>query len=759
MSTLDSFIGWMINKAFEGSGLGAVEGGTRWDRLTAQMDLFDGTNPTLNTNLIHRLMVFIQTKYRAPIGRFGYVCGVMQLRTSEGSTNYAYAFYRADQVGVSQIPEYVAIAPTYDSRDGEYRAHFVRCAYIVEAYEKCAAEVEPFESAILAAIADKRAEVNYRIVPSEHAAALATENRIAIICLTMSLMKALYELKLGTMAPHTRADFVKIMSAFLEDHPHLGDLSAEYHSAPEDSPMRELISSVYGMLADSDRETSLMLGVKLVPLFLREVYAAGDPIMGAWRELMVTRAVSDLVINGICPAFPIYDAWSFVDAPGDIAGLFEGPAMKARYRASAIAAATVAQLREARSKLREDSLPIYGDEWSEPVAIEDVSAHVYEAIEYAHSFAVMSDTALVHVAEFVGHTLATQTARVLANTPRDWMDTAALTAPEYSGRTLFELAYGMLSLHSIGVVHGDMHGNNCTLYRVADVSREDVAHLRIAYALEDHESRVALFPWSGSFACIIDFSRAIIGPRFAFTTETGDPDPAFRRELFFRDQTTRVVRAVARYAESFARRNEEKLKAAALARFGELFAVLAYADFVGVGRTVRTILEGVAPRETLEAAAALERASLDALIDGLERIVSNEPVDVAAERRRQLDMVWGVVPPRNRWENAAAAVTDATRIAEAYSFGGYSDATGLNRRLRYSASRYSAFPPWAQVATLVPQLPPEITIEDLVGGPPAALYDSLKTSTRARAVAERVRAEQEALDGPGRTATSSWMTR
>jgi hypothetical protein len=370
-------------------------------------------------------------------------------------------------------------------------------------------------------------------------------------------------------------------------------------------------------------------------MFAREVQQPFDFNLGAWRELEITRAVSDLVVQFVTPSFALYNQWSYVEHAGP--GMFENAAMHERYARSRRLAGAVEGLRAGRHALDALDAPNARDPGAadsgmadlgvadlgvadlgvadlgapnpatlnlamlNPATLnlplqnyhtEELSSHIYEALDYAQSFLLTSDVAMMHTMEDVGRTLQSWPAYIRGAGDPTPAAIALFANAGNAARVLFEYAYGVHCLHTlVGVAHGDLHSNNLTVFewgRIEAVDRkappradgrrtftsmyEDPVVIyatgtRADTTIED----IYMFPADGISGALIDYSRAIVGPAFRSRLEAGRS--AQYATNFYRDQVNRAMRTLHRYAPEYVAAHQDELKGIAYADFDSLFAV------------------------------------------------------------------------------------------------------------------------------------------------------------------------------------------
>jgi hypothetical protein len=739
-------------------GLDGVEGGPRFKAFIAPFPApAEGSNPYPMSGRL-RMSNFLSLKLRYPLGPAGYVCLAMSARAGEHQAHYAYAYWRRGQEAAD--PEYICVSPTFDSRDGEYRRRFIRYPVFAAACEKLASSLAPFEEAVIGLAAEARLELKARGYPEDAAETVAEQahdRRLLVLAFAVALALDVWETARGMLMAHTSAAYTALLAAVAAARPSLAEASRALR-------VLQVETSVF--VRGSGNVFTVQCGQKLVPMYVREAMQALDYNLAGWRELAVTRLAGDLVLNFAAPGFPLYNQWSYVE--GADAALFENEAMEDRYVRGRVAEEASRSIREARRALG-------GPEAPQNYYTEELSARLYESLEYAQSFLLMSPVALAHTMEDVGWALRSLPAYV-RRAPAQWPAAVdAFADADTAARHLFEFAYGAHALHSkLGVAHTDLHGNNLTFYMWGLADREKVEGETVTFEPFYDDPAVAyvagprgeadtfVFPAAGDSGCIIDYSRCLLGPAFRPRLEEGRS--AQYATNFYRDQTSRVMRTLFRYAPAFVGKNEAALKAAVIANFEAVFPVLCAVDFLAIGRSVgAALLDAVAEidphevrpfrvaKEALDLAARLERDAQELFVAGLHDLAE------AAGSRRQMP------PPPfpgaallarvfGEWRFARWAARDPQRLRRFQLV----DAYNLENPLAYSGADYAQWPPWARLDEIERHLG-EYKLADLFERGVEPFLEAIRPGARVEVIAERLRAEQEKLDGKPVSTVSSWL--
>lgn len=750
-------------------GLAEAEGGARFRKLAESFPARNASGgPPYPLTGRQRMSNFLSLRLRYPLGPAGYDCLALTAQLGAHEAHYGYVYWRRGserERGASEDrsgdPEYICVSPTFDSRDGEYRRRFIRYPVFVEACGRALELLSPYEQAALDMAGGGRLVLGVIAYPEGPAEALirwAAEARLLVNAFAVALALDLFETRRGMLMAHTSASYSGLLREVAEARPSLVEHSALVSQMLEDP--------LTWFRRGSANEFAAQCGQKLVPMFVREVTQVADYNLAAWRELAVARLASDLVLNYVAPGFPLYNQWTYVE--GADASLFENSAMEDRYARGQAVAEAARSLREARRLLGAEAAA------RENYHAGELGAQLYESLEYAQSYLLTSQVALLHTMEDVGWALRSLGAYV-RRAPVQWpAATEVFAEADSAARLLFEYAYGAHCLHAkLGVAHTDLHGNNLTYYMWGLADRALPTAGGVAYEPYYEDPLVAyvagprgeadtyVFPAAGSSGCLIDFSRCVLGPGFAPRLAAGR-SPQYAPN-YYRDQVNRVMRALHRYAPAYVEKHQAALKAAVLANFEAAFPVLCAVDFIAIGRSVAAYLaEAARPEEgearpfsvapaARELAARLEAAAREVYITGLHDLAES------AGARQQMR-----VPPFpgpalfervfGEWRFARWAARDPRRLKAASLV----DAYRFDNELRWGGADYADWPPWARLDEIEKHLG-ELKITALFERGVEPFLEALQPDARVEVIAEQLRAEQESLDGPPVSAASSWI--
>lgn len=761
------FVRWIHETYFGQLGLADLEGGRKYRQFIE--------SPDAKHHMVSgafRVQAFHIIKYGYPMRRAGYDVAVFSVKAGgdkDPPAFYAYAYWPLAEgaQGVSKdtagddapgAPEYVCYSPTFESRDGEYRHHFLWYPQFAEAMEKAAFLGEAVEEKLLAAIRDGKIEIDVRPYgeDTERVAAYCADSRIAIQLLTACVLNGPMR-KIGTYhQSHVLESYKKVVDKVFK-------LAGGVVPKITDEQMADWARLETGQ----PHANFTQCGQKLTPLTLREATHLGDINYAAWREVYVNNLATELVINGVSPCFPIFGNWSYVT--GADRRLFEGRPMRERYDRGNQAVGALESLREARARIKERASSDY--------RAGQLDAHIYESIVYALDFLVMSRFAMCSTSEFVGYTLRSVPTIIRRRRLVNPAYLRLFSCPIMTARYLFDLCYSTHALHTrVGAIHADLHMNNVTINPFAPrwdlfVGREPqerpTRNPVIAFVAGPRgEADTYVFPHDGFFATVIDFSRAILGPtaRERLVAEKGEAYAV----AFYRNQVGRALRVIHHYVPSFATKHQEKLKGLLLSDPEIMFRVMTAVDFLSVGRDFVALFRHVAETEGAAKGARnpiklgggarlaerLERAALEHLVARLSDLVTGRARRDPAEYPHIGTVLLPVVFRDYRfsvWAQGRGALKDTpaeSTLVDVYS---------TESKTHYSSTDPANFPPWARLDVVEKNLDGKVKMIDVTADrgerpflrahDPDSLLDVL---------IERARHDVERHDHPA-DATSSWI--
>lgn len=771
------FVRWFRAQYLASIGLEAIEGGAAYKKFLDTVNSLSA--PTLSGAL--RASRFNQLRFRYPLSPQGYTAAVFSVAWGETRTIAGHAWWRSE---TDEYPEYICAAYTFDSRDGEYRAPFIRGSAFRELFTGVdaaddedvpavlragfAAFLAPIEEQVMLLVAKGTLSLAVDAIPGEAAGRLGGLDRLAIEVLTVLLARDGRRVLAGVLERHASPAFVDLVRMVEKEAPGL---------------FTRLAFEDYARFTDFsqvgvENNLAVMCGQKLTPMTLREVMSPWDAAYPGWRELLAADVASDLVLNKIAPSFVFSNQWTYVGGDGaggqDLAPprVYENPAMLEKFARSAAADLATDSLRQARREATGATEPTAGPPAGDrPYHLAEFDAQIYQSIEYAQGFLVQSGISLVRTMEHAGVALGSLAHRLRLTPVANPAFGRLFSDDRLASGFLFGLAYGCHCLHSrAGIVHADLHANNIVVYEtgwafrgVPSAEGKEPTFTRVApdnsvvaYVLARGERDTYIFETEGLTGCIIDFSRAILGPGEAEKRLEARHGARYVTR-FRRDQANRILRTLHRYIPAFVAANQERIKAALLGSPEKSFKILAAVDFIAVARAFGGYLSDEAKQKTpavsaeaMSLARRLEKAARDFLVVRLGDLLEN-PANGADE------FPGDVVLP-----NVFGAYTYARRVGAVREKGSehppfvLADVWNLNRPLAWSGADYAKFPPWARLDEIEKHLGGERLTAFIERGSEPFL-ESLRSAPAVRVWADRIRATLDARDGPAVSTQSSWV--
>ena len=451
-----------------------------------------------------------------------------------------------------------------------------------------------------------------------------------------------------------------------------------------------------------------------------------DLNLKTWRELNISQNVCDLVTNLICDYVPIFVQWTYLT--GIDRSIYDNQSMHEKYKRSDVAYESIAELRKARGIMRDET-------YERNYYSEEYDAHMYESLEYAQSHLLLSNDAMLNIIEFVGVGMASL---------------PIYKPPIIEVGNLFQLLYTVYCLHErMGVVHTDLHLNNMTFKFIPPYKQYRHLDYHTMFIADNTNADDTTFIFkNGMFNFfIIDFSRSIVGPEYEQYLDEANP------ERFYHDQNDRVLKTIARYSQKFAETHQEQLKAAILTNLDYVVKILSLVDYISIGKNISGVFTEYLPQISDEKL----KANITKIIT-----IANDIYKFAQDRyiTYLVEMCRSISSGEKLPEVKFSGLEILTKFFNEYTFTNleyssikdckFSSIQRFDNPMKYSISTYEKYPKFWQIDEVLKLKTPFVR-EELVK------IKNIHPIDEANMIAEKVRIQEEALDGPAKYTRSSWL--
>lgn len=555
--------------------------------------------------------------------KYTYVCEKTNMITacfkmSSGPDACVYAYLYFEYVDGKIHPRFVCTGPTFSSQDGEYRDRMIPWAQFEKLMVTYAREYALVEAVVLNRIENGdlsfRVDFYYTIDHKSDRSAdeLIKSGRIPVKCYIMCWLHDYYRFHVGIAENHINQSYKNIV--FRQDELHVLESILAHRSPLSVMYMTNKISSFYS--DPSKPGLPLMVaphvGQKIFPLSAIEAVKTHDINFNVWRELYINNLASNLVLNLISPSFPFINNWFYVQNSN--VDIFDNPAMHDKYAHSEIADGVSTRLKEIDKYNYIDNLRING-----PVSSKffRLSQDIHKSIIYADSDIKLTDLSVCMTSEYVGRTLRDIPAMAVYDVVgyrKIFTDIGAFSA------RMFEFVYAFYCMNTnIGILHGDLHLNNATIFKLYTMTPPDgrrrVPDARIVYVVRDDAYS---FPHDGFHSMVIDFSRAIIGDYERLEHEFS---PRYA-DMYFAEQQRRMMQIAHHYFPKLVDKYRAPLESLLSSNFPLIFKIFTAIDTYVI---MSNILALISLDESFKQVKVTPDALklLSALIEHSEQLISN----------------------------------------------------------------------------------------------------------------------------------------
>lgn len=537
----------------------------------------------------------------------------------------AYLSVSSDDKYVYICPKFVCTGPTYTSRDGEYRPRFVPFRQILEAKE-CYPDVwasaedhlmkrvgsthhedELDENLCIPKLATGGTETDLKkgdlmlsavVFPTpEHEqyadviSEWANDSRMAIHLFISAWLHDGFAINAGTPENHMNAAY-KIMLYDIDDKLFF-DKWCTRSDKWKLSTCMCYISYLQTDTKPPGATNVTMLGQKLIPLTIQEVVTV-DVALGVWKELILGKLCSDLVLNGIAPGFPLYGGWFYLQ--GTDRRLYDNIAMYEKFEVGDEIIRVNDMLAEAKALVWRDGAAASAD-------LDLLAKQINEAMRFSASYVSITDVSLSIITEYVGRTVRDLPTLVREKNrdPRmaNWDIIHMFSRPGVFIKYIFDWLYNFNAMNKrLGALHGDVHLNNITVDKYIYMSK--MKDGKEVYAVGPNPmamyllgGNAYLFEAYGRVGAVIDYSRSILAD--VTVIRRVDPDALNDIEYVQKRQRDLLFRLFHKVAPEIVDKNAERVKTLVLERFPLMHKIACAADPFMMADNIHLMLEAEFP--------------------------------------------------------------------------------------------------------------------------------------------------------------------
>lgn len=470
------------------------------------------------------MLHFIKIDYKKE-----HICTVFNLRRSgcDKQINYAYLYSSFTIFGIEHW--YFCTGPNLISSDGEYRGKFTKIGTIDRLkikYSDIWDDVDNF----LYSKQDTEFGENYYIksnsLDSDNMSLFKNSinaNRYANIFYIIAWLGQGFISYLGLQNKHVSKSYIDNMYN-LEDYKFIGNLVTTHgieklKAFYAESGCVDIRYDINTIETQSYKYDSVkpMLGQKIIPLYVKDMECVMDKQRQAWREYYISKKVSLLVLNYICPGVPVTHDWMMIYNIDK--NIFNNPTLYDKMIIS--------------DKIKNLSINLNNSKGS-----------AYHNIEQEQE---ISENGIVIISEYVGRTVNDISSLIKSKEYKSSVGSMFSNCDEFF-KYMFDITYALFCMNSkLNIIHGDLHLNNTTinhLYKSYLRENDKTKNKYSIYVVDD----VYMFKDTGMTGTVIDFSRGFI--------IEDDMDYLFLKE----EQSNRILRYYNTIFPEFFKKFGERLK-------------------------------------------------------------------------------------------------------------------------------------------------------------------------------------------------------
>jgi hypothetical protein len=551
-----------------------------------------------------RQLGFINLKYSMGMHTSGYVYTTFRSIIKGKSVIYAVVYFRDDE------PKFISLSPSYESSKGEFRDSFIEYSALEYVFKHYGKELESIEETIMKALNAGKVDIDYTFYPGSKAIQRDL-NMLGIRLMTAATYLIIYKKLYSQIQQHIHKVYIESISSII-------DINA--YTIKNDK--------IYHRLFNSGFERPY--GQKLTPLSVGEAININDISYPTWRELFLAYATADMVLNGIAPNFPVSANWTYIE------GVAESTFDNILIREKFVHNKEVVTLLNGMKDVYKNS--------EDMVNMEDSRDKIYDSINYITSHKLLSNIAIARIDEFAGLTLTAipPTVRRAKVVPPHYHQ--ILTNIAYFDKFMFDLMYAAHVLHKrVGAIHLDLHLNNMTIMNVdssfykleGDTYKYQKDKKYSTAFIVDQQQETYIFPFDGYYASIIDFSDSLVSRNFI--DYTGKYITHINFDDIIENEKETIFNKLSN-SLSYVKRYKDKVKAAIVGKYDQMFKAITALDYVSITRNFRLMCERELDRpkltsderdfyideKILNRVQYMEEKCLEFLLESVQNVVDDE---------------------------------------------------------------------------------------------------------------------------------------
>lgn len=587
------------------------------DKIEDQLLIEQSTYNRLHFNIIDMKAdyIFDKTNYISTL-----------FRGERDNSVSIYGYLYSKQKGQSFENEYYCFGGAFISQDGEYRRKFLPFEHLEESLIAYAKEFDKVESLLL----QKMEQGNIKLYadmfyPKDFEGSQSkfeefiNKERIAIKLLMLCWF----------------SDYHTIYHGVIENH-----INPAYQHLIFDEEDDDVYQEIFGLIGTySDylfaikffqynspasklgKTGSVRTGQKIFPLTknaIANIYDINSPV---WKEMLISTLCADLLVNLISPSFSFINDWFLIQNIHP--GFFDNVSQYEKFEQSKIGEEIREQLQIVdqlnyvkKPSARGAMIPINSK-------FQKMSNKTRGVINYAESNVILTDIAININSEYVGLPIRDAPAHIEKLGKTNPMHRFS-SDYKFFAKIMFDYVYALYCAnYHIGIMHGDLHVNNSSLYHFFYLKDELVEkEPKTIYILD--EEKTYIFDHISFYGVLIDFSRSILGKKSIVENIYDE----LYADVFFKGQRDRIMRLLNTHFPTFVSKHKETLMSILLDNFELFFKVISVIDtmtlMTGVHHMLKEEKKIAIRKESLDLAERLSRISRALVVQGLEKLINKE---------------------------------------------------------------------------------------------------------------------------------------